>query len=462
VGQALAALRQYHRWTRILPAGAALDRILEHTGYLALASTTPGGVEAGDLLHAVDRVRQVVEDGGSLAAAADALAADTEASNDVESLPLEPGRTDVVRLMNLHKAKGLEADVVFLADSCGGVKKWIDVHIERAGAGSTVGAALAAARRACPGPRGWFKVEKKTEGSYAAKLLGEHADWDAHKAAEEPYLAAEEDRLLYVAATRAREMLVVSRFAGSGRKNPAWGALDDHLSAAKELAIPKAAIAAEPRPLTCSAKAQADYHGARESADATVNQPSWSITSVTADAKHIARMTAKEEPAAVDDATRVVAQDSPSHRADAGMAWGMLIHGLLEHAMRHPSATREDLRRLAMWLTVEEPQLREVIKQAIDVVQQVAVAPFWAEARSAEHHEEAPFCVGGPDHALLNGVIDLLFSANDRWSLRDYKTDVALSPAAYAPQLSAYRQALESLGFKVSDIDLVDVRAFQR
>ena len=43
----------------MLPAGAALDKILEHTGYLALAATTPGGVEAGDLLHAVDRVRQV-------------------------------------------------------------------------------------------------------------------------------------------------------------------------------------------------------------------------------------------------------------------------------------------------------------------------------------------------------------------------------------------------------------------
>lgn len=62
VRTALEALRQYHRWTRLLPAGAALERILEHTGYLALAATAPGGVEAGDLLHAVDRVRQVVQD----------------------------------------------------------------------------------------------------------------------------------------------------------------------------------------------------------------------------------------------------------------------------------------------------------------------------------------------------------------------------------------------------------------
>ena len=143
VATALAALHQ------LLPldARAAGGRrrssgSSKHTGYLALAATTPGGVEAGDLLHAVDRVRQVVEDGGSLADAADALEADSEATSEVESLPLEPGRTDVVRLMNLHKAKGLEADVVFLADPCGGVKPRVDVHIERDGLQA----------------RGWFKV----------------------------------------------------------------------------------------------------------------------------------------------------------------------------------------------------------------------------------------------------------------------------------------------------------------
>jgi ATP-dependent helicase/nuclease subunit A len=96
---ALSALRQYYRWTRILPVAAALDRLFEDTGYLAWAATTPGGVDAGDLLHAIDRVRQVVEAGGSLADAADALTADSESTNEVESLPLEPGRTDVVRLM---------------------------------------------------------------------------------------------------------------------------------------------------------------------------------------------------------------------------------------------------------------------------------------------------------------------------------------------------------------------------
>jgi ATP-dependent helicase/nuclease subunit A len=65
VEAALTALRQYYRWTRVLPAAAALERVLENRGDLALAATTPGGVDAGDVVHAVDRVRQVVETGGS-------------------------------------------------------------------------------------------------------------------------------------------------------------------------------------------------------------------------------------------------------------------------------------------------------------------------------------------------------------------------------------------------------------
>ena len=68
VSAALAALNRYYRWTRVLPAAGALERVLEDSGYLALAATTPGGVDAGDVVHAVDRVRQVVETGGSPAA----------------------------------------------------------------------------------------------------------------------------------------------------------------------------------------------------------------------------------------------------------------------------------------------------------------------------------------------------------------------------------------------------------
>jgi ATP-dependent helicase/nuclease subunit A len=440
VSTALTAMRQYYRWTRMLPAAAALDRILEHTGYLALASTSPGGVEAGDLLHAVDRVRQVVEEGSSLADAADALEADSEERNEVESLPLEPGRTDVVRVMNLHKAKGLEADVVFLADPAGGFAPRVDVHIKRTDTR----------------PQGWFKVERRNEDKpWMRTVLGEHADWPQHEAAEFPYLKAEEDRLLYVAATRARQMLVVSRFTGRLRE-PAWGVVNEFLTGAPELPVPTAVHATVLVPLDCSARADSHASTARSAAHQRTRRPSWSMTSVTAEAKRLLEPIAFPD-AVPDDATRVVSQDSPSHRADAGLAWGTLIHGLLEHAMRHESSSRNDLRRLAMWLTVEEPLLRPLIDLAVDTVQQVAKETFWAVARRGVHSVETPF-ITTDDGRLTTGVIDLMFESPVGWQIVDYKTDRTPEHGKYAQQLEAYKAALGAVGRPVADATVVSVR----
>ena len=58
-------------------------------------------------------------------------------STESEALPLEPGRRDVVRLMNLHKAKGLEAPVVFLADPLHDYEFPISVRVERKGSVAT-------------------------------------------------------------------------------------------------------------------------------------------------------------------------------------------------------------------------------------------------------------------------------------------------------------------------------------
>ena len=431
VSLALATLSRYYRWTRVLPAAGALERIFEDSGYLVLAATSPGGVDAGDVIHAVDRVRQVTEAGGSLADAADALEADRETTSEVESLPLEPGRTDVVRLMNLHKAKGLEAEVVFLADPLGGMKPRVDVHIERT-------EVLA---------RGWLKLVRRSETSWAETPLGEHANWSAHEAAEKPYLEAEGDRLLYVAATRARQVLVVSQWIGGGG-NRAWGTLESFVEHARELVIP-ASVCAPPIPLPdCSVPAQSAFQDRYQQTHSCVRLPSWSATSVTAEDRHVARMTRSVDSSA-DDPSRVVLADSASHRADAGQAWGTLIHGLLEHAMRHRATTREDMRRLAMWLTMEEPQLRTVLDEALDTLQEVILGAFWAEAKaSSERHEEAPFAVLDMQDGLptvLNGVIDLVHRDRIGWKIVDYKTDRDSATAGlstkYAGQLLQYERA---------------------
>jgi ATP-dependent helicase/nuclease subunit A len=397
-----------------------------------LAATTPGGVNAGDVIHAVDRVRQIAEEGGSLADAADALEEDSEAANELESLPLEPGRSDVVRLMNLHKAKGLEADVVFLADPAGGIKPRVDVHIERA--------ELKA--------HGWLKIVRKSESSFAEKLLGQHADWTAHENAELPYLQAEEDRLLYVAATRAREALIVSR-STNRLTSPAWGVLNDFLAQASELPVPSTTSVAPVLTLDCN-NALVTAAAARQAAAHSVAvDPSWQPTSVTAEAQHIARMAGSMKFSA-DDPSKVLAADSPSHRADAGQAWGTLIHGLLEHAMSQKKATAEDLQRLGMWLTVEQPQLRQVLELAVNTVLYVSKSDFWAEAKRSDCSVETPFAFAENANAILIGVIDLMFGHEGRWRIIDYKTDVD-SPElvlSYQAQLKMYERAIASIGIQ--------------
>ena len=418
VGDALRALRRMYEWTRRLPAPAAVERILEATGLLATTTAgSPGGAEAGDLLHAVDRIRQVTEEGGTLADAAEALIEDLS-SAEVESVPLEPGRTNVVRVMNLHKAKGLEAPVVFLADPVRGWIDRIDVRVVRDGLSAL----------------GYFELSRP-KGDYGQTVLGRPAGWKEHQEQERAYIEAEQRRLLYVAATRARDLLVVSRPANAGGRSRPWQMLEPYLAKAPALAVPPVAVPSAPMLPDLSAGARAAAEAAREARLETLRAPSWQVESVTGTAH---RAGPYGHPL----------QEGKTREPDTGMAWGSLIHFLLEHAMRGPQRNRAHLERLATWFAFDKPELRRVIPEALDTVERVMAAGFWQEALAAEERAvEVPFAVrveaAGASPLLLHGVIDLAFKTAEGWTLIDYKTDqlavgIDQLAAHYAPQIRAY------------------------
>jgi len=453
VAAAVAALRQMHRWTQVLPAGAAVERILDRTGFLALAATTPGGVEAGDLLHAVDRVRSIVEGGCTLADAAAALGPDADEAGDVESLPLEPGQGDVVRVMNLHKAKGLEAPVVFLASPRSGVAARVDTRIVREGSTAL----------------GYFLITRKV-GEYGKVTVGEPIGWASHQDDELKYVAAEEQRLLYVAATRAKDVLVVGRWAKpGGTGGHPWKVFEGFLGSATELQVPEASVPSVAETVDLSAAAITAGASRAAVRHERAAQASWSSASVSSESKGVPKVAAvMAEANESDDPTRAVSADTPSRRADAGAAWGTLIHGLLEHALQHEHATAEDLRRLAMWLTVDEAGLRPLIDEAVATVQAVARKEFWAAAKaSPECHEEVPFAIlaakdGVERPKVLNGTIDSVFREADEWKIVDYKTDVDTDAAVlkqrYGEQLAAYVNAWRRFTDKEVKGTLVEAR----
>ncbi len=413
VAEALRSLRTMYRWTRTIPVPAAVDRIVETTGLLAHATAmTPGGAEAGDLIHAVDRVRRITEDGGTLADAAAALEQDLEGS-EVESVPLEPGREDVVRVMNLHKVKGLEAAVVFLVDPAGGRAPSADIRVTRDG----------------PQALGYFQMTRR-KGDYGVDVLAEPKGWAEHAAIELRFIEAEAKRLLYVAATRAKDLLVVSQYAGSA-KGP-WQPFAAHLADAPPLRVP-ATVSLEWRRVADVGAATRDGAGARrQAAFESARQPSWNVESVTGTAHHAGPLGHPLAP-------------GRTREPDTGMAWGTLVHALLENAMRGPHRDRAHLERLANWLTVDKPALRRVVPEALETVERVMASELWQRAQASDVClPEVPFAIkieGEGPPRVLYGVIDLAFRAPEGWHIVDYKTDqadLAALTQRYAEQVRAY------------------------
>ncbi|MCU0256187.1 MAG: UvrD-helicase domain-containing protein, partial [Vicinamibacterales bacterium] len=457
VRAALERLSEWYRLTREYPVPVALELMLEQSGFLAwVASGAPGGAPAGDLLQAVERARQVAERGGSPAELADALEAEIEAA-DTEARCLEPGRSDVVRVMNLHKAKGLEARVVFLADAPHGVKARVDLRVDR-----TAGT-----------PQGSLKIvrPKKDESQKRTPdVLGLPVSWEAHERIELAFLDAEEVRLRYVAATRAKELLVVCRWEGEDQWTlKPWGAFEPYLDGAPEVVIPRDAAAPDSGDADLRKAARVAAAAARGTRLERARRASWSVVSVGERVKKEDGRPQRDEIPASEAVASGEAGASPS-----GAAWGTLLHGLLEHAMRHQASTRDDLARLARWLTVEHDDLRPFIGEALDWVDAVRQLPFWAEARAAGQDclVEVPFAVrldgpAGGTPTVLRGVIDLIYRTDAGWRLVDYKSDRldgvadigAELRARHGAQLAEYADAWQrATGQRVISRDVVALR----
>ncbi|MBI3923948.1 MAG: hypothetical protein HY319_00240 [Armatimonadetes bacterium] len=99
---------------------------------------------------------------------------------------------DRVAKIRDHQAKGLEARVVSLASPTGGFPLRADYRLVRAGGQAT----------------GFLSIWNHYQ------TFAQPPDWEDHENAELDYMEAERCRLLYVAATRAQELLVVGTVVG--------------------------------------------------------------------------------------------------------------------------------------------------------------------------------------------------------------------------------------------------------
>ena len=138
-----------------------------------------------------------------------------------DAIPAKPHEAPVVRVMNLHKVKGLEAPIVFLADPTGHRQHPVELHIDRSG----------------DKVRGYMSIEGTVFGSGRRAVLALPERWESFSHKEGEFQMAEALRLRYVAATRAGCRLIVSQRENYQNQNP-WAFFEPYLADLPSLADP--------------------------------------------------------------------------------------------------------------------------------------------------------------------------------------------------------------------------------
>lgn len=445
VGRAVRTLNGWWREARTTPADVLVSRIMDRVGLIPLAASRDlGELRSGALLFALDTLRVAALHGDtSVPAAVDALRNALE--SDEAEAPLEPIRRGAVRVMTLHQAKGLEAPVVALVHPVDQREHEITSHVERREDGSAVG----------------YLVIRERQSQYRIRTIARPAGWEEREAEERRYDAAEEDRLLYVAATRARDALIVARKADRKKESrSAWSGLHDWIGSHGELLQLEPRPAPEPDPMDRSARELIEAATALDQRRERAAVPAYVVRTATALAKGGSPGEAGVRPGSLPEPRR-----DPSDPGDGpdpsfrGLSWGSAVHGALDAAAR--GATGDRLRALCRTLLLETDRpLREgepvELEELFGLVQRVLGSEIWARAGAAERIlTEVPFAFhaaagrlpdpseAAPDAPrILEGVVDLAFLEADGWVLVDYKTDVG-TDAGFEERRRRYRRQVD-------------------
>ena len=373
---------------------------------------------------------------------------------------------DAVRLMTLHKAKGLEFDTVVVA-SLGFRDR------ERTASRRTLvhtGPGRPLALRASMGGR-----SVGTPG------------YDAIAKLDDAREAAEEKRQLYVALTRAKRTLVLSWFRRRRRLKSGGvsdairksllapiafaEALPPRLAPLVEVVAPDVSVPPAPeRP--AAAEAAPDLAAERLEAEARLER-----VRATA-SRPLRRSGEKEKPwapgAPATDASSP--EDLPAlERAEEVQA----------RAVRLGTAVHEAMEMLLDPARVPPPSAAEAVAlagteldaagrgEALRLVERLLESPVVARARAARRRfVELPVLFRDealPGAPLVEGKVDLLFEEEGGWVVVDWKTDRISTPAIraerealYAPQLASYARAVVAVlgpGTRVKETLLAFARA---
>ncbi len=415
-------LDRLHREARFLEAGQAVRRVFNELPLSVLAASTGAGQQAVANLEKIRLVAEETSAEGSgtlkdVVAELERRVLDRE--NEPES-PLEEETLDAVRIMSIHRAKGLEFPMVVLADAMGGTgsNRSPEAEVRRDWATGLTGLRI----------------------GELSGLAGVYLD--AKRRQREAY---ERSRLLYVAMTRPRERLVIS-FAERER---APRAPSDSLLAMLDVATGVNLAQAKPGVVPCdlgelevevveedaaAGKRDSRQPAAPDTDDWTWYEDLWRRRREDREARRQTplfitptRLKAAGEAAETDMAQPRAGGTPDGQRIerDTALVLGTLAHRVLEHWDFRTRHVEEDLdeavARLAPALPAAEKQM--VIRELKKIWTTLARSEVYDELGSARIlGREMPFVMPW-NGQVMEGVIDLVYERDGRLYVADYKTD---------------------------------------
>ncbi|MDR2132935.1 MAG: UvrD-helicase domain-containing protein [Clostridiales Family XIII bacterium] len=476
----LARLDAWRESAAFMPLDEFVWTLLRESGYHTFAGALQGGAQRRANLRALaDKALDFQNAHMKGLAGFISYVEHVRKKVDVGQTRLVGENEDVLRIMTVHKSKGLEFPVVIVA---GMGRRFVSERMGVVSVHKEVGFAL---RRADP-----------ATGLYSNTLLQKLIA--RRRAAEN---LAEEIRILYVAFTRAMDRLILLGTAKGGieglRKRGALADGRSHLALvareaeaagfvvqtikAKAGAAPDD-IAARPRDLAAffASTDECDPETAREVkrrlgfsypfAKAAAMKSKYTVTELAAARAEALGAAPREMRPFSATAPRFLS----GARAPDAAERGSLLHRALERldfravreGLARPGRLEEDLRALTARgvFTPEEAAVVDVARLRnffeSDICRRAAAAP--------ELYKETPFVIrkeSDGEEILVQGVIDCWFVENGSPILIDYKSgsafasfpearEAAISRFAlrYGAQLAVYAEAIEAIrGARVSE-----------
>ena len=433
-GPALApALRLLDRLralrTEVSPA-ALIETLYDETRILAaLTGTRRGEARIANLEKIVSLARQSVDVGVlTLRGFTRLLEERIGSAREEPDLPTSrPGDSATVTILTVHRAKGLEAPIVCLYDTADNfvsaadaIPLWEEHRI-------AVGF-----REGCQ-PPGWAGLRKHDE----AKA------W------------AEARRLLYVACTRARDLLVIPKPPPDAQVGAFWRDLVERVPAAgdEDVRVVEAGALEAPPDDASDLRSLSLAEGGDARAALWSEEREQRTAAAGARALRIA--TVSDLVARGDKTVTATSSGTEGERA---RAFGRLVHRLLEVAALRPPPEGDALSAVAEALAPGFGVSPEAARRAAEHAKRALSLPVMERARrSGRAWRELPFWLP-EEEELIEGVVDLVFEEEGQLVVVDYKTDhvtaeQAVDQAAHhAPQLRIYGRGLAlALGMPVRE-----------